>query len=65
MKRYFEYVMRFLTGGKGYYKYLFEIPFTIRALFCRMDGHKCGVVWYNPNGYEPDMTCKNCGDDLG
>jgi hypothetical protein len=24
-----------------------------------------GVVWYNIAGFEPDMTCKNCGDDLG
>ena len=32
---------------------------------CRINGHKCGVVWYNPYGYEPNMTCKGCGDDLG
>lgn len=32
---------------------------------CRFGGHKCGVVWYNPGGFEPDMHCKNCGEDLG
>jgi len=48
-----------------YWKYLLKEPFSIRAFFCRMNGHKCGVVWYNVCGYEPDMTCKNCGDDLG
>jgi hypothetical protein len=32
---------------------------------CRWQGHPHGVVWYNTNGLEPDMTCKNCGDDLG
>lgn len=29
-----------------------------------INGHKCGVFWYS-NGLEPDMTCENCGDDLG
>lgn len=32
---------------------------------CRANNHKCGVIWYNPTGLEPDMECKNCGDDLG
>lgn len=32
---------------------------------CRYQGHERGVVWYNTHGYEPDMTCKGCGDDLG
>jgi hypothetical protein len=32
---------------------------------CRANGHKNGVIWYNANGSEPDMHCKNCGDDLG
>lgn len=31
---------------------------------CRMKGHPHPVVWYNPNGNEPDMTCTGCGDDL-
>ena len=48
-----------------YLKYLFEKPFTFRRLICRWQSHKCGVIWYNIGGIEPDMHCKNCGDDLG
>ncbi len=32
---------------------------------CRANGHPCGVAFYNAMGFEPDMTCKGCGDDLG
>ena len=32
---------------------------------CRAKGHLGGVEWYNPGGLEPNMYCKNCGDDLG
>ena len=46
-------------------KYLFAEPFTLRALWCRLRKHPCGVEWYTMHGLEPDMTCKNCGDDLG
>jgi len=53
-----------------WYRYLFEKrnrkyaswPTTI---WCRIRNHPEGVWWYNPNGFEPDMRCKNCGDDLG
>lgn len=31
---------------------------------CRRRGHPYGVIWYSSYGTEPDMTCKNCGDDL-
>jgi hypothetical protein len=37
----------------------------ITVILCRLRGHPHGVIWYNANGLEPDMTCKNCGDDLG
>ena len=33
--------------------------------WCRAAGHPEGVWWHNMGGYEPDMTCKGCGDDLG
>jgi len=36
-----------------------------RIPLCRWRGHPAGVQWYNPGGMEPDMTCKECGDDLG
>lgn len=32
---------------------------------CRINGHKCGPIWYNFNGFEPDMHCVNCGEDIG
>lgn len=31
---------------------------------CRAKGHPCGVFW-NSGGYEPDMHCVDCGEDLG
>lgn len=34
------------------------------SILCRLKGHPYGVVWFNVGGYEPDMHCKNCGDDL-
>jgi hypothetical protein len=36
-----------------------------RTALCRWRGHPAGVWWFNPGAYEPDMHCKNCGDDLG
>jgi len=38
-----------------------ELPGVV---LCRLHGHPCGVVWHNPGGFEPDMTCRKCGDDL-
>ena len=29
---------------------------------CRWNFHPCGSVYYNPGGFEPDDSCKNCGD---
>lgn len=48
-----------------WWKYLLEKPRSFRAFFCRARGHSSGVIYYNPYGLEPDMHCKNCGDDLG
>jgi len=54
----------------NWYKYLLtkrsynDIPW-ISVIWCRIKNHPSGVVWYNPNGLEPDMRCKNCGDNLG
>lgn len=33
--------------------------------WCRLKGHPDGVWFYNVGGLEPDMHCRNCGDDLG
>jgi len=37
----------------------------IRTAICRVRNHPAGVWWYNPGGIEPNMHCRNCGDDLG
>ena len=56
---------------KTWWKYIFEKPedshYTnwLNRIWCRWRGHPAGVWWYNVNRYEPDMYCKNCGDDLG
>ena len=47
-----------------WFRYLFAKPLSLRAIVCRWQGHKCGVIWYNSGGLEPDMHCRNCGDDL-
>ena len=36
-----------------------------RVIRCRWRGHPAGVTWYNSAGLEPNMTCKECGDNLG
>lgn len=42
------------------------LAFALRRMVCRLYGHQPhGVVWYNPGGFEPDMSCRNCGEDLG
>ena len=54
---------------KGWWKYIFaarsEDQTLFKTMICRWRGHPCGPIFYNPNGYEPNMYCKNCGDDLG
>lgn len=42
----------------------YKIKSIIITIYCRSIGHS-GVTWYNLNGYEPDMSCIRCGDDLG
>lgn len=53
----------------SWWKYLLEKPAEEisfwTAFQCRRRGHPYPVVWYNASGWEPDMTCTNCGDDLG
>lgn len=51
--------LKYLFGKKSPDYNWFEV------LKCRWNSHPKGVYWYNMNGYEPDMTCKGCGDNLG
>jgi len=53
----------------SFWKYLLEKPADginlWTAFWCRLSGHRCGVIFYNVGGDEPDYRCKNCFDDLG
>lgn len=48
-----------------WYEYLLKGSTGLRNLWCRIRNHPNGVVWYNVSGLEPDMHCKDCGEDLG
>lgn len=54
----------YLINGAHFPGDTYADGFTWTALFCRMRSHPDGVVWYS-QGLEPDMTCRNCGDNLG
>lgn len=44
---------------------LFGEESVFERVTCRAKGHPKGVFFYDANGYEPDMHCKTCGEDLG
>ncbi len=48
-----------------WWKYLLEKPCNWTKFWCRVSQHKCGPIYYNVNGTEPDWHCKNCKDYLG
>lgn len=35
-----------------------------RRFWCRWNFHPNGTWYYNPCGYEPNYTCKDCGDQI-
>lgn len=37
---------------------------SVLRFWCRLRGHP-GPVYYNASGFEPDWSCKRCGEDLG
>jgi hypothetical protein len=52
----------------GWWRYLLGKPLgdkPLRRIICRAKGHPAGPIWYTYTGVEPDMTCKNCGDEIG
>lgn len=71
IKGIINFLKDFLIGKIELYDYLFaartyynsEVSW-IRLLICRYKGHPNGVIW-NSNGMEPNMHCKDCGDNLG
>ena len=48
-----------------WYKYLWESEDLVN-MWCRIKGHPRGVWFYNtdPTATEPDMTCKDCGEEI-
>jgi hypothetical protein len=37
----------------------------LKAVICRLKGHPRGPIYYTgPTAREPDMRCRNCGDEL-
>ena len=34
----------------------------VKIFICRLRGHPNGPTWYS-SGFEPDMRCKDCGDE--
>lgn len=48
-----------------WWKYLLHNCKGWTNFWCRAKGHPSGVWWYNVNGLEPDMRCKDCGENLG
>lgn len=49
----------------SWWKYLLTDCTGWTNFWCRVRGHPYGVGWYNAGGLEPDMQCRNCGEDLG
>lgn len=54
---------RYLLGPMKV-RYDDEWFWRLKVIACRARGHPYGVVWFTQE-LEPDMTCKNCGEDLG
>ena len=53
---------------REYYSYLFgdleDFDNKLQVIICRLRRHPMGPVWNDCSGFEPDMSCKNCGDEL-
>jgi hypothetical protein len=48
----------------AWWAYLLKGCHGLRHFLCRLRGHPYGPVWFTLYRYEPDMHCRNCGDDL-
>lgn len=48
----------------GWYKYLWSSK-NWKNFWCRATQHKCGPIYYDLMGSEPDWHYKNCGEYLG
>jgi hypothetical protein len=55
---WWRYILDDSFANKGYGTYLSRI-------WCRIRRHPSGPWFANAGGLEPDMRCKDCGEDLG
>ena len=56
-KRWWDYILQPKDSRSDISKF--------KVIWCRIRGHRAGVWWENTSGYEPNMHCKNCEDNLG
>lgn len=57
-----------------WYSHLFDFSYSgcptfsfmekLVVIRCRAKEHPNGPTWFNPGGFEPDMTCRDCGDEI-
>ena len=57
---FYEYLFR-KADNAGWYSNNKFIDWYKR-LICRYKHHPNGSIFYNPDGYEPDDRCVDCGD---
>ena len=55
-----KYFWKYLLGKADDPKYCSKW----HRFWCRAAGHPTGPWYHNMGGYEPDMSCKECGDEL-
>jgi len=65
---WYRYLLRVPTKNEGdrplgwsYNNHTFDY---LSRIWCRLRGHPNGQVFYNPDGYEPDDHCVDCGDEI-
>lgn len=46
------------------WRYAFDKPESFENFLCRLKGHPHGPVYFNVGGLEPDMSCRDCGEEL-
>lgn len=62
---FLSFIFFWTKNNRDWWKYvLSKNNRTLKSIICRIRNHPCGVTWFS-YGNEPDMHCKNCGDDLG
>jgi len=53
---WYEYLFGYMLWRDGFLE-------GLNRLLCRIRFHSCGPIYYS-SGFEPNMSCENCGDEL-